>query len=103
LALVASATAQIVGFVGAVIVGIALVGGVPMRGGASAGRGLTSTFRGKTSVQAEPQVLDEAPVDEAAWQRERERREANFLQSGAAHNDSSAESHEAFGAKPPEG
>jgi hypothetical protein len=74
LAFVGSGTAQIVGFAGAVLVAIALVGGVPMRG-ASDGYKLTSTERGRTITHAEPQVLDEAPADPVAWERERERRE----------------------------
>jgi hypothetical protein len=74
LALVGSGTAQVVGFVAAIIVAIALVGGVPMQG-ASAGYKLTSTERGRTIAQAEPDVLEEGPVDPRAWQRERERRE----------------------------
>jgi hypothetical protein len=80
LAFVGSGAAQVVGFAGAVVVAIALVGGVPMRG-ASEGYGLTSTVRGKTIVYAEPQVLDEVPVNEAAWRRERERREAGAAAS----------------------
>jgi hypothetical protein len=74
LAFVGSGLAQVAGFVGAVLVAIALVGGVPMQG-ASAGYKLTSTERGRTIAHVEPQVLDEGPVDPVAWQRERERRE----------------------------
>jgi hypothetical protein len=81
LALAGSGVLQIVGFAGAVLVAIALVGGVPMRG-ASGGRRLTSTERGRTIVEPDPEVLDEAPVDPAAWQRERARREGG--DAGAA-------------------
>ena len=65
---------QIVGFAGAVVILIAMVGGVPTRG-ASDGYKLTSTERGRTIAHAEPDVLDETPVDPAAWQRERARRD----------------------------
>jgi apolipoprotein N-acyltransferase len=74
LALAGSGVPQVMGFAGAILVAVALVGGVPVAG-ASRGQGLTSTTRGRTIAHAEPEVLDEMPVDEEAWQRERERRD----------------------------
>ncbi len=100
LAFVGSGTAQTVGFAGAVVVAIVLVGGVPFRG-ASDGYGITSTERGKTITYAAPQVLDEAPVDEQAWRRERERREQSHEeQPGAARPEpAGAERLNPFGAE----
>lgn len=79
LAFVGSSTVQLVGFAGAVLVAIALVGGVPVGGeGGSDGYGITASERGRRISYAEHEVLDEAPADQAAWQRERERREGRF-------------------------
>ena len=70
--LVGSRTAQIFAW----LVAIAILG-VLVGGGRAAPHATTSTMsvRGKTITQAAPDVLDEAPVDETAWAKERERRE----------------------------
>jgi hypothetical protein len=76
LGVLASGITQEAGWVGVVIVLIALVGGVPYgRMGGAGSAGMTSTWRGRTITYAEPEVLDEASADETSWQRERERRE----------------------------
>ena len=72
LAVVGYETEQIVGFAVAVLALVFVVGGVPTRWGA---RAMSSTWRGRSAVPPEPEVLDEAPADPAAWQREREHRE----------------------------
>ena len=96
-ALAGSGAVQIIGFVGAVVVALALVGGVPLWGaGASGGHGLTSTARGRTIAYAEPEVMDEAPVDETAWRRERERREGAAT-ARAGRGDAADESYDPFG------
>ena len=98
LAFIGSGAVRIVGFAGAVLVAIALVGGVPFRG-ASDGYGLTSTERGRTVTYTQPEVLDEAPVDPAAWQRERERREAKSecVAGDDGGPQAPAEAHNPFG------
>lgn len=91
LAFVGSGTAQIVGFAGAVVVAIALVGGVPFRGGgASDGSMLASTERGRTITFAGHEVLDEAPVDEEAWRRERERRDGKTVEGASSQTPAQA-------------
>jgi hypothetical protein len=65
LALLGSGTVQVAGLVAALLIATFVVGGVPF------------AYRYRTSgvgVPA-PEVLDEAPPDPQAWQRERERRE----------------------------
>jgi hypothetical protein len=79
MALIGSATEQVVGLVAAVFMALFALGGAPLgRSGAAA----MSTLSARAGASTEPQVLDEAPADAAAWQRERERRERTQAASG---------------------
>jgi hypothetical protein len=74
---VASHTIQILAW----LLAIAILG-VLVGGGRVAPRAATSTMyvRGKTITVADADVLDEAPADETAWAKERERRERDETQ-----------------------
>lgn len=69
--LIGSQTAQIL----AALLAIAILG-VLVGGGRAAPSAVSAIYsRGKTITYAPADVLDEAPVDESAWTKERERRE----------------------------
>jgi surface antigen len=72
LALVGSATEQVVGMVVIVFLALFALGGAPL---GRSGRAAMSTLAARGATVREHQILDEAPADEATWQRERERRE----------------------------
>ena len=72
LALVGSATEQIVGMVVVVFLALFALGGAPL---GRSGKAAMSTLAARGATMREPQILDESPADAAAWQRERERRE----------------------------
>lgn len=63
IAALGSGAAQIAGLVAALLIATFVVGGVPF------------VYRNRMPSVPEPEVLDEAPPDERAWQREREHRE----------------------------
>jgi surface antigen len=79
LALVGSSTEQVIGMVAAVFLALFALGGAPLGrfGGAT-----ISTQAARDAAVREHQILDEVPADEAAWQRERERRERAQASSG---------------------
>jgi thiol:disulfide interchange protein len=74
-----SAGAQVAGWVAAAVVIIALVGGV-LLGRSYCASAMTSTWRGRNPQPPEPETLDETPVDEDAWRREREQRQHDTRQ-----------------------
>jgi len=72
MAMIGSATVQIIGFVGVVFLALFALDGAPL--GRSAGAA-QSTLETRARAAPESQVLEEAQADASAWQRERERRE----------------------------
>ena len=79
LALVGSGTEQIVGMAVVVFLALFALGGAPL---GRSGRAAMSTLAARGATVREHQILDEAPADADAWQRERERREQAHASSG---------------------
>ncbi|HEX9481858.1 MAG TPA: hypothetical protein VF927_07130 [Solirubrobacteraceae bacterium] len=71
-ALIGSASEQIVGFVAVIVLALFALGGAPF---GRSGPAALSTLEARAHPATKPEVLDEAPPDADAWQRERERRE----------------------------
>jgi hypothetical protein len=80
-AVLSSGSVQVWAMVAALLIATFVVGGVPF------------AYRNRMPSVPEPEVLDEAPPDERAWQREREHRQRDQAEQPAPVG----ESPDAFG------